>query len=70
MNESEHYFLKESPGGESLDFPDWSGQQPHRSRVPSDEWLAYCRSNVIKLRARPGFKQGRRQHGIQVEFTL
>jgi hypothetical protein len=53
-----------------LEFPDWSGKLPHRSRVPNDEWLAYLRSNLPKLRATPGYWERRRQNGIPVEFTL
>ena len=56
--------------GAGLELPDWSGHQPHRSRVPTDEWLAYCRSNLPKLRLRPGHAQIRRQNGIAVEFHL
>lgn len=58
------------PGAELLDLPDWSGPLPHHSRVPNDEWLAYCRSNLSKLCARPGYGQTRRQDGIAAEFEL
>jgi hypothetical protein len=53
-----------------LEFPDWSGQLPHRSRVSNDRWLEYCRSNLHKLRAYPGYAERRRRNGIPVEFTL
>ena len=54
----------------ALEFPDWSGHQPHRSRVPNDKWLAYSRSHLPKLRLRPGHAQIRRQNGIAFEFHL
>ena len=58
MNESSDYSLEESRliygnAGE-LEFPDWSGLLPQRSRVSNDTWLAYCRSNLAKIRASPG----------------
>ena len=53
-----------------LEFPDWSGQLPSRPKMSKDDWLAYCRSNLAKLRARPGHEQIRRQNGISMEFTL
>jgi len=74
VSESSSYSLKETPppfgGADTLKFPDWNGQSPHRSRMPTDEWLAYCRSNLPRLRARPGAAQARCQHGIGVEFVL
>jgi len=74
MNESSDYSLKESwsiygNAGE-LEFPDWSGQLPHRSRVSNDTWLAYCRSNLAKIRSSPGYAVGRKQDGIATEFRL
>lgn len=53
-----------------LEFPDWSGQLPSRPQMSKDDWLAYCLSNLPKLRARPGYEQRRRQNGISVEFVL
>lgn len=50
--------------------PDWSGHRAHRSHIPNDDWRAYCRSNLPKIRLRPGFKENRRQHGIPVAFSL
>lgn len=70
MSESASSLLRDTPGDEPLGLPDWSGQVPHRSRVSNDEWLAYCRSNLPKLRARPGYGQTRRQDGIAAEFAL
>lgn len=72
MNESSSSSLNEATpeSGAGLELPDWSGHQPHRSRVPNDKWLAYCRSNLPKLRLRPGHAQIRRQNGIAVEFHL
>ena len=35
-----------------------------------DDWLAYCRSNLPKLRARPGYAESRLRNGISVEFNL
>ena len=74
MNESSDYSLRESRSiygntGE-LEFPDWSGHLPHRSRVSNDAWLAYCRSNLAKIRASPGYAEGRGQDGINTEFRL
>jgi hypothetical protein len=74
MNESSDYSLKESRliygnAGE-LEFPDWSGHLPHRSRVSNDTWLAYCRSNLAKIRTSPGYAERRSQHGITTEFRL
>ena len=74
MNESSDYSLKESRliygnAGE-LEFPDWSGQLPHRSRVSNDTWLAYCLSNLAKIRTSPGYAEGRMQDGIATEFRL
>jgi len=43
---------------------------PHESRMPKDQWLEYCRSNLPKIRAQPGYAELRRLHGISVEFTL
>ena len=71
MNKSESYSLKETPGESGpLNLPDWSGQLPHRSRVPNDQWLSYCRSNLPKLRVHPGYRSRRLQHGVEAEFTL
>lgn len=70
MSESENSLLRETPGDAALEFPDWSGQLPHRSHVSNDQWLAYCRANLPKLRARSGYAQARQQHGIPVEFRL
>ncbi len=56
--------------GTALELPDWSGHRSHHSRMPNDQWLAYCRSNLSKLRAHPGFAERRRQQGIVVEFAL
>jgi len=72
MSESSDYSLNETapPFGDKLDLPDWSGHMPHRARMPAEEWLAYCRSNLPKLRARPGYAESRHRHGIGVEFTL
>lgn len=70
MSEFENSLLRETPGDATLEFPDWSGQLPHRSRVPNDEWLAYCRANLPKLRASAGYAQARQQHGIPVEFQI
>jgi len=53
-----------------LEFPDWSGHLPHRSRVSNDAWLAYCRSNLAKIRTSPGYAEGRKQDGIATEFRL
>ena len=74
MNESSNYSLEESRliygnAGE-LEFPDWSGHLPHRSRVSNDAWLAHCRSNLANLRISPGYAEGRKQDGIAAEFRF
>ncbi len=73
MSESSDYSLRESRsiyGNGELELPDWSGHLPHRSRVSNDTWLAYCRSNLAKIRTRPGYAEGRKQDGISTEFRL
>ncbi len=74
MKESSDSLLNETStdyrSGERLDLPDWCGHLSHRSNVPIDEWLAYCRSNLPALRARPGYAERRLQNGIPVEFSL
>ena len=74
MSESSDYSLKENVEGfgrgDRLEFPDWSGHLPHRSQVPNDEWLAYCRSNLPKIRSLPGYAESRREDGIAAEFHL
>lgn len=55
---------------EDLVFPDWSGMLPNTPRMPKDKWLEYCRSNLPKIRAQPGYAELRRLHGISVEFEL
>jgi len=74
MSESPSYLLKETPppfgAADILEFPVWNGQLPHHSRMPTDEWLAYCRSNLPRLHVRPGAAQARCQHGINVEFVI
>jgi hypothetical protein len=72
MSESASYSLNDSSPayGADLEFPDWSGHLPHRSHVPLDQWLAYCRSNLPKLRQHPGYREARLQDGIPVEFVL
>jgi len=56
--------------GNALEFPDWSGHLPPRRRASKDQWLAYCRSNLPKLRQLPGYRDARLQDGISVEFVL
>jgi len=74
MNESSNSSLEEKATAyRSLDgfvLPDWGGHAAHASRVPADEWLAYCRANLAKLRSRPGYALRRRQNGITAEFSL
>ena len=74
MSESSDYLLREGSPGYGfpglIDLPEWSGHLPRRSRLPNDRWLAYCRSNLSKLRTRPGYVQSRLQNGIGVEFSL
>jgi hypothetical protein len=38
--------------------------------VTAEAWLAYCRSNLGKLRQRPGYAHRRRQNGISATFSL
>ena len=72
MSESKNSSLNEeaAPYAKGLDFPDWSGQAPVRTHISKDQWLAYCRSNLSKIRQRPGYLEGRKQNGISVEFVL
>jgi hypothetical protein len=74
MNGSSGYSLRETEpiygSTAELDFPDWNGQLPHASRVSNDAWLDYCRSNLAKIRAHPGYAHGRSQDGITAEFRL
>lgn len=53
-----------------LALPDWSGQVAHVSRVPREQWLAYCQANLPRLRRQPGFAVRRRENGIHAEFRL
>ena len=57
-------------GGKDLEFPEWSGHLPAPSRMPVNQWLAYCRSNLPKIRKQPGYHESRLQDGIAVEFVL
>jgi hypothetical protein len=73
MNDSDNSSVRETPpeyGGGPLDLPDWSGHQSHPSRMSKDAWLEYCRSNLPKLRQRPGHHEIRRQNGIASGFVL
>ena len=71
MSESSNSFRETANHGDSdLEFPDWSGQLPRRSRVSNEKWLQYCRSNLHKLRSYPGYTERRRRNGIPVEFVL
>jgi hypothetical protein len=74
MNESSNYSLEENStpeeASDKLVLPDWSGHVARVSRVPADEWLAYCRANLSRLRSRPGYAKRRRQNGITAEFSL
>jgi hypothetical protein len=74
MSESSNYSLEESPtrdgSREVLVLPDWIGQVARPARGNKDFWLAYCRSNLAKVRAAPGYAERRREHGIGVEFVL
>jgi hypothetical protein len=56
--------------GEPLSLPDWSGQLAQRRRIPVDRWLAYCRSNLVRLRAHPGFGKLRERERVDAEFSL
>jgi len=74
MNESSNSSLEEDStpyrfSGE-LVLPDWGGHVARTSQVAADEWLAYCRANLAKLRSRPGYALGRRRNGITAEFSL
>jgi hypothetical protein len=73
MSESSASSLNESStsyAATDLEFPDFSGHLPHRSNVPLDQWLAHGRSNLPRLRQRPGYREARLQDGIAVEFVL
>ncbi|MEK7685308.1 MAG: hypothetical protein AAB466_07800 [Verrucomicrobiota bacterium] len=56
--------------GDHLELPDWSGQRPRQTRVPTDEWLAYCRSNLPLIRSKPGYQERRLKSKVSVEFVL
>lgn len=78
MNESENSSLSEvsppyrtrSAEPDGLALPNWSGQVAHVSQVPREQWLAYCQSNLPRLRRSPGFSARRRENGIHAEFCL
>ncbi len=78
MKESENSSLNEvttpyrarSAEPDGLVLPDWSGQVAHVSRVPREQWFAYCQSNLPRLRRSPGFAARRRENGIRAEFRL
>jgi hypothetical protein len=53
-----------------LDLPDWSGMLPHRARMSTDDWLAYCKAQLPKLKKWPRYEERRREQGIPVEFVL
>lgn len=61
---------KPAKSGDELPLPDWSGQRPRQSRVPTDEWLAYCRSNLPLIRSKPGYQERRLKSKVSVEFVL
>jgi hypothetical protein len=74
MNESSNYSVegiapRDGSAGRIV-FPDWSGHRPHRWRVSTERWLAYCRANLVRLRERSGFGRERRRQAIDVEFSL
>ena len=74
MNESSsssHHSVAADGDGQLMKLPDWSGHQPHRSKVTNDEWRAYCRANLSKIYSRPEHRaRHQAQHGIAVEFNL
>jgi hypothetical protein len=70
LNELSTPYRAQSAGSDGLALPDWSGQVPHVSRVPREQWLAYCQANLPRLRRQPGFAARRRENGIRAEFQL
>jgi len=70
LNEASPTYQADAIGGLDFDLPDWSGQLHRTSRVPLDQWLAYCRSNLPRLRQSPRFSERRSQHGVGAEFSL
>ncbi|MBM3879806.1 MAG: hypothetical protein FJ387_08815 [Verrucomicrobia bacterium] len=74
MNESSNSWSEQESGSLDSDvrlpLPDWSGQMPRSSRVPTDEWRRYCRANLGKLRSRPGYAERRLRNGIAEEFSF
>ena len=73
MNESSNYSLNEvgpEYDAEKLELPDWSGHMQSRRLISKERWLAYCRSNLPKLRAHAGYRRKRLEHGVVSEFRL
>lgn len=72
MSESESYSLKETGPvyGEKLEFPDWSGMERSYRKISTERWLAYCKSNLPRIKQHPGYEMRRREQGIPVEFVL
>lgn len=70
INKEDKKEATEVSAAKDFDLPDWSGQSPHHSSMSNDEWIAYCRSNLPRLRAQPGHRLKRLEHGVSVEFRL
>ncbi len=74
MKKSSSLLLNETApsAGPALDFelPDWSGHLPSRHAGSKDAWIAYCRSNLPKLKKIAGYPERRLSHGVAAEFHL
>ncbi|HMJ90332.1 MAG TPA: hypothetical protein VK530_10970 [Candidatus Acidoferrum sp.] len=71
MSESENYSLNDCPPSiGDLELPDWSGMLPGRANMPADQWLAYCKAQLPRLKKIPRYAERRREQGIPIEFVL
>lgn len=71
MSEFENYSFNDRPRlVDDLVLPDWSGMLPSRPRMSTDDWLAYCKAQLPRLKQHPRYAERRREQGISVEFVL
>ncbi len=77
MSESSKLALNEArppygntPAGEMLELPDWSGQRRVPSSLGMDEMLRYGEANLPRVRSFPGWRERRNTGRCQVEFVL
>jgi hypothetical protein len=60
----------DAAGELNFELPNWGGQLPRAANKSIDQWLAYCRSNLPRLRESPGFVARRREPRVTAEFIL